>query len=129
MRDFSKAKRVVVKIGTNTLTKDGMLDTGYVRRIVGQISCLLEGAKEVLIITSGAIAIPIDAQLGETETNYILNHSGAETIICSMTYYKLFAFRILFLFMSHCAEKTSSLAGSVAVCSRVRNSPEAGSTL
>lgn len=33
MRDFSKAKRVVVKIGTNTLTKNGGIDAAYVRQV------------------------------------------------------------------------------------------------
>ncbi len=32
MRDFSKVKRVVVKIGTNTLSRDGRADTGYIGR-------------------------------------------------------------------------------------------------
>lgn len=39
-------------------------------------------------LTSGAIAIPIDAVLGEIETSHILNHSGAQTIICSMRCYE-----------------------------------------
>jgi glutamate 5-kinase len=57
MRDFSKAKRIVVKIGTNTLTKAGGIDTLYVRRIVRQISSLLAAGREVVIITSGAIGM------------------------------------------------------------------------
>ena len=57
MRDFSKAKRIVVKIGTNTLTKAGGIDTLYVRRIVRKISSLLADGREVVIITSGAIGM------------------------------------------------------------------------
>jgi glutamate 5-kinase len=57
MRNFSKAKRVVVKIGTNTLTKDGGVDTAYVRRIAGQISSLLKTGRQVVIVTSGAIGM------------------------------------------------------------------------
>ena len=57
MRNFSKAKRVVVKIGTNTLTKDGGVDTAYVRRIARQIKSLLETRRQVVIISSGAIGM------------------------------------------------------------------------
>jgi len=57
MRDFSKAKRVVVKIGTNILTKAGGVDAGYVRRIAGQINALLETGRQVVIVSSGAIGM------------------------------------------------------------------------
>jgi len=57
MRDFSKAKRIVVKIGTNTLTKDGGVDSGYVRSIARQINSLLADGREVIITTSGAIGM------------------------------------------------------------------------
>jgi glutamate 5-kinase len=60
MRDFSKAKRIVVKIGTNTLSKDGGVDAGYVRRIAGQINSLLKTGRQVVIITSGAIGMGAD---------------------------------------------------------------------
>ncbi|UCG55872.1 MAG: glutamate 5-kinase [Phycisphaerales bacterium] len=65
MRDFSKAKRIVVKIGTNTLTKDGGVDTAYVRRIAGQISSLLGSGRQVVIASSGAIGMGVgQLQLG-----------------------------------------------------------------
>jgi len=57
MRNFENAKRIVVKIGTNTLAKDGGVDTAYVRRIAGQISALLKTGRQVVIITSGAIGM------------------------------------------------------------------------
>jgi len=57
MRDFSKAKRIVIKIGTNTLTKDAGVDAGYIRRIARQISSLLATDRQVVIITSGAIGM------------------------------------------------------------------------
>jgi glutamate 5-kinase len=59
MRDFSKAKRIVVKIGTNTLTKNGGIDAAYVRQIAGQISSVLKTGRQVVIITSGAIGMGI----------------------------------------------------------------------
>ncbi|MHC4172203.1 MAG: glutamate 5-kinase [Planctomycetota bacterium] len=57
MRDFSKTKRIVVKIGTNTLTKNGCVDTAYVRRIAAQINSQLKGGRQVVIISSGAIGM------------------------------------------------------------------------
>jgi glutamate 5-kinase len=57
MRDFSNVKRIVIKIGTNILTKDDNVDAAYVRRVVGQINSLLETGKQVVIITSGAIGM------------------------------------------------------------------------
>ena len=57
MRNFSEAKRIVVKIGTNVLSKDGGVDTAYVGRLARQISGVLETGRQVLIVTSGAIGM------------------------------------------------------------------------
>ncbi|MHC4706654.1 MAG: glutamate 5-kinase [Planctomycetota bacterium] len=57
MRNFENAKRIVVKIGTNTLTKDGGVDTAYVGRIAKQVAALLKTGRQVVIITSGAIGM------------------------------------------------------------------------
>ncbi len=57
MRDFSEAKRIVIKIGTNILTKNSGIDAGYVRRIARQINSLLKTGRQVVIITSGAIGM------------------------------------------------------------------------
>jgi len=57
MRDFSKAKRIVVKIGTNILTKKGGINAAYVRRIARQINSLLKTGRQVVIISSGAIGM------------------------------------------------------------------------
>jgi glutamate 5-kinase len=57
MRDFSKAKRIVIKIGTNILTKKAGVDAGYVRTIAGQVNALLTAGRQVVIISSGAIGM------------------------------------------------------------------------
>jgi glutamate 5-kinase len=57
MRDFSKAQRIVVKIGTNVLTKDDAIDGAYVRRVAAQISSLLASLRQVVIVSSGAIGM------------------------------------------------------------------------
>jgi len=57
MRNFSNAKRIVIKIGTNILTRNSGVDTAYVRRIVKQIIALLKTSRQVVIVTSGAIGM------------------------------------------------------------------------
>jgi len=57
MRNFSKAKRVVIKIGTNTLARDGGVDTAYVRKVARQVAELINAGRQVLIVTSGAIGM------------------------------------------------------------------------
>lgn len=66
MRNFDKAKRIVIKIGTNTLTKDSGVNTAYVSKIAGQVKALLNEGKQVVIITSGAIGMGA-GQLNLTE--------------------------------------------------------------
>lgn len=46
-----------MKLGTNTLSKAGRVDTAYVGRIAKQVSSLIKDKREVLIITSGAIGM------------------------------------------------------------------------
>ncbi len=57
MRNFENTKRIVVKIGTSILTKDGGLDGAYVRQIAAQIDGLLKSGRQVVIVTSGAIGM------------------------------------------------------------------------
>jgi glutamate 5-kinase len=57
MRDFSRAKRVAIKIGTNTLARDGGIDTAYFSEVAGQVKGLLDAGRQVVIVTSGAIGM------------------------------------------------------------------------
>lgn len=57
MRNFSKSKRIVIKIGTNILTKGDSIDVSYVQRIAGQVNDLLQAKRQVLIVSSGAIGM------------------------------------------------------------------------
>jgi glutamate 5-kinase len=57
MRDFNKAKRIVLKLGTNILSKDDSIDAGYVGLMAGQVNSLLKMGKQVVIVTSGAIGM------------------------------------------------------------------------
>jgi len=57
MRNFSSAKRVVVKVGTNTLTKGSGIDMDYIRSLAGQIAQLHRQGKQAILVTSGAIGM------------------------------------------------------------------------
>ncbi len=57
MRNFDSVKRVVIKIGTNTLSRDGGIDTAYFARVARQVAELLATGRQVLIVTSGAIGM------------------------------------------------------------------------
>ncbi len=57
MRNFSQSKRVVIKIGTNTLSRDGGIDTEYVHDMAAQVSSLLQDGRQVVIVSSGAIGM------------------------------------------------------------------------
>jgi glutamate 5-kinase len=57
MRDFSKVKRIVIKIGTNTLTKEGGIDREYFGLVALQVKSLIDAGRQVVIVTSGAIGM------------------------------------------------------------------------
>ncbi len=59
MRNFENVKKVVIKIGTNTLSKKGTIgvDTKFIKEIAKQIYSIISDGKEVIIITSGAIGM------------------------------------------------------------------------
>ena len=54
--DFELAKRVVVKIGSNVLTENNGLNVKVIRSITGQICRLIDAGREVILVSSGAMA-------------------------------------------------------------------------
>jgi glutamate 5-kinase len=59
MRNFENVKKVVIKIGTNILTRPGTVevDAAYITRIAAQVVELRKTGRQVVIITSGAIGM------------------------------------------------------------------------
>ena len=53
---FSRVKRVVIKVGSNVLTQDNGLNLTAIKSISGQICKLINQGKEVILVTSGAMA-------------------------------------------------------------------------
>ncbi|MDY0028515.1 MAG: glutamate 5-kinase [Pseudobdellovibrionaceae bacterium] len=54
---LSNAQRIVVKIGTETITKNGQVDTEFLNALAEDVADLKAQGKEVFIVTSGAIAL------------------------------------------------------------------------
>jgi glutamate 5-kinase len=54
---LSKARRIVVKVGSSLLTADGtQLDLNYIRQLSAQVAAARLEGKEIVIVSSGAVA-------------------------------------------------------------------------
>jgi len=53
---FGRAKRIVIKVGSNVLTEDNGLNLKAMRSISRQIGKLIESGLEVILVSSGAMA-------------------------------------------------------------------------
>jgi len=53
---FDQAKRVVLKVGSAVLTNDNGLDLGIIANIARQVSFLQSTGREVILVSSGAVA-------------------------------------------------------------------------
>ncbi len=57
-RDWSNTKRIVVKVGTSTLTHtNGRVNFGRIEYLVREIADLHNQDKEIILVTSGAVAV------------------------------------------------------------------------
>ena len=52
-----KARRIVVKIGSSTLTRNGQLRPDKFTALARDVSGLIESGRQVVVVSSGAIAI------------------------------------------------------------------------
>ena len=58
MNIFSKAKRVVVKVGTSTLTySTGMINIRRTEKLVSALADLANSGRQVVLVTSGALSV------------------------------------------------------------------------
>lgn len=58
---LAKAKRVVVKIGSGVLTRDGRFHGRTLSRLAREIAASREGGRTVVVVSSGAIALGVEA--------------------------------------------------------------------
>jgi glutamate 5-kinase len=54
--NLNRVKRVVVKIGSNVLTENDGLNVKVIRSITAQVCRLIDGGREVILVSSGAMA-------------------------------------------------------------------------
>jgi glutamate 5-kinase len=57
MRDFGSIKRIVIKVGTNILSKQDGIDTDFIQNLAKQICEVVGQGKQVILVTSGAIGM------------------------------------------------------------------------
>lgn len=58
---LKKAKRIVIKVGTSTITyADGKRNFSQIDRLAREISDLQNQGKEMILVTSGAVAVGVD---------------------------------------------------------------------
>lgn len=57
MRDFSNSKRIVIKLGTSTLSNDGGINSDYIQTLARQVAEVKQAGRQVLIVSSGAIGM------------------------------------------------------------------------
>ena len=82
---FKRAKRVVVKVGSNVLTEDIGLNLKAIRSIARQICRLIESGLEVILVSSGAMAsgvkkIGFEARPDEEIRQFRNNHRVVNTL-------------------------------------------------
>lgn len=65
-RDFSKVQRLVIKIGTATISGGAGVDQDYLAQVAAEVKRLLDQGRQVLIVTSGAIGMG-SRELGFTQ--------------------------------------------------------------
>ena len=93
--NIDQAKRIVIKIGSSTLTyANGKLNLGKIDKLARQMSDLINQGKELILVTSGAIAVGV-ARLGLPERpKTIPGKQAAAAVgqgILMHTYEKIFA--------------------------------------
>lgn len=57
MRDMSRVKRIVIKVGTNLLSSEHGIDSMFMENIVLQIHKLIEKGYQPLLVSSGAVGM------------------------------------------------------------------------
>lgn len=60
--DIERSKRIVVKVGTSTITTEsGGVDHAQLKTLTDQVANLVRSGKQVVVVTSGAIAAGVEA--------------------------------------------------------------------
>ena len=73
-------RRVVVKIGTTSLIKDGAVSKEFMDSVAEQVFRLREEGRQVLIVTSGAIGIGLKAMGAKPKPNEMPIRQAAASV-------------------------------------------------
>ena len=59
--NLADAKRIVVKVGTSTLTyADGKLNIERIEKLVQELANIAKDGKEIILVTSGAVSVGVE---------------------------------------------------------------------
>lgn len=94
-RLLSGAKRIVVKVGTSTITyPNGKRNFSQIDRLARELSDLQNQGKEMILVSSGAVAVGVDRLGLETKPSTIPGKQAAAAVgqgVLMHTYEKFFA--------------------------------------
>lgn len=77
---FEKADRIVVKIGSALLVEDGQLRGAWLKAISADIARLVAGGKQVILVSSGAVALGLGGLGLSQRTNRLEDAQAAAAI-------------------------------------------------
>ncbi len=94
-KEFSNVNRIVIKVGSNVITKkNGSIDSRKIRKIVEDITELVDNGKEVVLVSSGAVSLgksfldPDRTKNGSIEIQHSASSIGQPRLI--NTYSRIF---------------------------------------
>ncbi len=88
MYDLKSKKRIIIKVGTSTLThKTGRLNIRRMERLVKVLSDLTNSGKEIILVSSGAVGLGMSKLgLGEKPSDTITKQACAAVGQCELMY-------------------------------------------
>ncbi len=75
-----RAKRIVLKVGTSSLTKDGQLQPDRFTALSRDVAALMDGGRQVVLVSSGAIAVGAH-RLGWQHTGHSVREKQAAAAV------------------------------------------------
>ncbi len=94
-KNLRTAKRIVVKVGTSTIThKNGKMNFSQINRLAREISDLQNQGREMILVTSGAVAVGVDRLGLKEKPDTIPGKQAAAAVgqgVLMHTYEKFFA--------------------------------------
>lgn len=77
---FAAARRIIVKVGSAVLAPDGELDPGAITRLVDDLAAVLDQGREIVLVSSGAIAAGFRALGQSAPPRTIMDRQAAAAV-------------------------------------------------